>query len=84
MYGNTPRNPLVGPGLNTWNLSAQKAFKMPVLETHSLQFRAELFNAFNTPQFANPGSQLGNGDFGQVTSTRGDNRQIQFGLRYQF
>jgi hypothetical protein len=84
MYGNTPRNPLVGPGLNTWNLSAQKAFKMPKLETHSLQFRAEFFNAFNTPQFANPGSQLGNGDFGQVTSTRGDNRQIQFGLRYQF
>jgi hypothetical protein len=84
MYGNTPRNPLVGPGLNTWNLSAQKAFKIPALETHSLQFRGELFNAFNTPQFANPGSALGNGDFGQVTSTRGDNRQIQFGLRYQF
>ena len=29
MYGNTPRNPLVGPGLNTWNLSAHKAFKIP-------------------------------------------------------
>jgi hypothetical protein len=84
MYGNTPRNPLVGPGLNVWSLSAQKAFKIPRLETHSLQFRAELFNAFNTPQFGNPGSSVGNGDFGQVTSTRADNRQIQFGLRYQF
>ena len=58
MYGNTPRNPLVGPGLNTWNLSAQKAFKIPVFEAHRLQFRAELFNAFNKPQFANPDSQL--------------------------
>jgi Carboxypeptidase regulatory-like domain/TonB dependent receptor/TonB-dependent Receptor Plug Domain len=84
MYGNTPRNPLVGPGLNTWNLSAHKSFKIPIAETHSLQFRAEFFNAFNTPQFANPGRELGNGDFGQVTGTRGDNRQIQFGLRYSF
>jgi hypothetical protein len=83
-YGNTPRNPLEGPGLNTWNLSAQKAFVMPWLEGHQLQFRAEMFNAFNKPQFANPGASLGDGDFGQVTSTRGDNRQIQFGLRYEF
>jgi len=83
MYGNTPRNPLIGPGLNVWNLSAQKAFRMP-WESHSIQFRAEMFNAFNTPQFANPGGALGDGDFGQVTSTRADNRQIQFGLRYQF
>jgi len=83
MYGNTPRNPLVGPGLSGWNLSAQKAFKMP-WENHSIQFRTELFNAFNTPQFANPGSSLGDGDFGQVTGTRADNRQIQFSLRYTF
>jgi hypothetical protein len=84
MYGSTPRNPLVGPGLSTWNLSAQKAFKMPWLESHQLEFRGELFNAFNHPQFANPGSSLGTGSFGQVTSTRADNRQIQFGLRYEF
>lgn len=82
-YGNTPRNPLVGPGLNTWNLSAHKAFKMPWLEGHQLEFRGELFNAFNKPQFANPGRALGTGSFGQVTSTRADNRQIQFGLRYE-
>lgn len=84
MYGNTPRNPLVGPGLHTWNLSAQKAFKLPWLESHELQFRGELFNAFNRPQFANPDSTLGDGSFGQVTGTRADNRQIQFGLRYEF
>ena len=57
---------------------------MPWLENHRLQFRGELFNAFNKPQFANPGSSLGTGSFGQVTTTRADNRQIQFGLRYDF
>jgi len=43
-----------------------------------------MFNAFNTPQFGNPGSALGTGEFGQVTSTKAANRKIQFGLRYQF
>jgi hypothetical protein len=47
-------------------------------------FRAEMFNAFNTPQFANPAATLGNSTFGRVTSTAGDNRQIQFALKYNF
>ncbi len=84
MYGNSPRNPLVGPGINTWDLSASKSFKMPRLETHSLLFRAEFFNAFNTPQFANPGGTLGNGTFGRITGTSVPNRQIQFALKYIF
>jgi len=84
MYGNSPRNPLVGPGINTWDLSASKSFKMPRLEKQSLLFRAEFFNAFNTPQFANPGGTLGTGTFGRVTSTSVPNRQIQFALKYLF
>jgi hypothetical protein len=44
MYGNSPRNPLVGPGIKTWDLSGSKAFKMPRLESQSLLFRAEFFN----------------------------------------
>jgi hypothetical protein len=83
-YGNTPRNPVVGPGLHTFDLSVGKQFKMPYGERHSLQFRTEFFNALNTPQFANPGSALGTGSFGRVTSTNSNNRQIQFGLRYAF
>jgi hypothetical protein len=83
-YGNTPRNPLVGPGLKTFDISAQKAFRMPYREGHELLFRTELFNAFNTPQFANPGASLGTGAFGRITGTAADNRQIQFGLRYTF
>jgi hypothetical protein len=51
------------------DLSRGKNFHMPYSEGHALQFRAELFNAFNTPQFANPDANLGDGAFGQVTST---------------
>jgi hypothetical protein len=82
-YGTSPRNPLVGPGLSTFDLSISKAFRMP-FEGHELLFRTEFFNAFNTPQFGQPGGTLGTGTFGRVTSTRIDNRQIQLALKYNF
>jgi outer membrane receptor protein involved in Fe transport len=83
-YGTAPRNPLVGPGVSTFDLSGTKNFRMPWSETHELMFRAEFFNAFNTPQFGQPGGTLGTGTFGRVTSTRLDNRQIQLALKYSF
>jgi hypothetical protein len=84
-YGTSPRNPLVGPGASTWDLSLSKSFAMP-MEGHRILFRTEFFNAFNTPQFGNPGGVLGTGSFGRVTGTRGTNanRQIQFALKYTF
>ncbi|MEB2363732.1 MAG: TonB-dependent receptor [Bryobacterales bacterium] len=83
-YGTAPRNPLVGPGTKTFDASISKDFRMPYAEAHRLLFRAELFNAFNTPQFSNPGGTLGTGTFGRVTGTSQDNRQIQLALKYMF
>jgi hypothetical protein len=84
VYGNSPRNPIVGPGRHTFDLSLGKSFHMPYSEGHSLQFRAEFFNAFNAPQFANPDANLGDGAFGQVTSTSLPNREVQLALKYRF
>ena len=53
-YGTAPRNPVVGPGLHTLDLSFSKAFRMPFKEEHALLFRAEMFNISNTPQLSNP------------------------------
>ncbi len=83
-FGSAPRNAVVGPGLHTFDLSFSKSFAMPWREAHSLLFRTELFNAFNTPQFGQPGGTLGTGTFGRVTGTRSDNRQIQLALKYMF
>jgi len=83
-YGTAPRNPVVGPGLHTFDLSFSKAFRIPFAEAHSVMFRAELFNTFNSPQLNNPGGTLGTGTFGRVTGTAADNRQVQFALRYSF
>lgn len=84
MYGNSPRDPVVGPGTFNFNLSMMKRFQMPFSEKHSLEFRAEAFNAFNTPQFANPDPNLGDTAFGQISSTKIDNREIQLALKYIF
>jgi hypothetical protein len=67
-----------------YDLSLRKAFAMPFGESQRLEFRAEAFNAFNTPQFANPDNGLGDGAFGQVTSTKLANRELQLALKYYF
>jgi outer membrane receptor protein involved in Fe transport len=83
-YGSSPRNPVVGPGIHTFDLSGSKAFKLPHKEGHQVLFRAEFFNAFNTPELNLPVSTLGTGTFGHVTNTFSDQRQIQLALKYSF
>lgn len=83
-HGNTPRNALVGPGVKTLDASVSRTFRMPYRENHQLLFRAEFFNALNTPQFANPASVLGNAAFGTITGTAIDQRQLQLALKYIF
>jgi hypothetical protein len=51
-----------------------------------LQFRAEAYNLFNTPNLGSPNAKLGSSSFGEITSTTtGSNaRLLQFALRYSF
>ncbi len=54
-------------------------------ERYKAQFRAEMFNITNTPQFGRPNTTLGNADFGRVSGTTNVGpRNIQLGLRIQF
>jgi hypothetical protein len=46
-----------------------------------LTFRAESINLFNTPQFAEPGFELSNPNFGLITNTLNDGRTFRFGLQ---
>jgi hypothetical protein len=50
----------------------------------SLLFRAEANNLTNTPQFAAPGSLVGNDNFAQITNTLNDGRTFNFSLRLTF
>lgn len=71
-----------GPGVRNWDLSIFKNFRL--MEGKKLQFRSELFNAFNTPQFDFPNSNLNNPLFGTISAQANTPRQIQFGLKLLF
>lgn len=46
-----------------------------------LTFRAESINFFNTPQFAEPGFELANQNFGAITNTLNEGRTFRFSLQ---
>jgi hypothetical protein len=72
-----------GPPLHNMDLSIFKDF--PFTERFRLQFRTEIFNLTNTPQFSFPDSGYGDSEFGQITSTlAGTERHIQFSLKFLF
>ena len=80
-YGNAARNLIEAPGLVNMDLAVYKAFS--ITEDLTVQFRAEAFNASNTPAFARPNTQFGNPAFGQIGSA-GRPRNLQFGLKVIF
>ena len=83
-FGNAGRNVLIGPGQNVFDWSLRKEFVLT--ERQRLEFRAEFFNAFNHPNFAQPDNFVDDDPLsaGWITSLAIPMRQIQFGLKYSF
>jgi len=91
-FGNSGVGIVRGPGQHNLDLAVERLF--PVKERSTFRFRAEFFNLTNTPQFANPNTGLGYGNpllpatasstFGQITSTVGNPRVIQFAAKFEF
>ncbi len=80
-FGVQPRNGLRNPGFWNWDVGIRKNF--PVKETHRLQFRLEVFNLLNHPNWGGANANPKSGSFGQVTSKSGQ-RQLQLALKYIF
>jgi hypothetical protein len=81
-YGNSARNILTSPGAQTWNIVVAKNFSLK--ERARIQFRWELFNAFNRANFgAFPSTNISGGDFGLVTYA-GNMRKMLFALRLDY
>jgi hypothetical protein len=80
--GNSGRNILRGPGIANFDLSLIK--NTTFAERYRLQFRWEMFNAFNTPQFLNPNNITdAGGPGGRILSAR-DPRLMQVALKLYF
>jgi hypothetical protein len=89
-FGNGAKDLVRGPGINNWDISVFKKISLPT-ERVKLQFRGELYNAFNHTQFSafdtaarfdQQGRQT-NARFGEFTSAR-QPRRMQLALRLSF
>jgi hypothetical protein len=94
--GNLGRDTLVGPDFFDLDLALMKDTAVrKISEQFRIQFRAEVFNLMNHPNFSLPNQNVfsqttvGNGAInpqaGKITSTTPNNqREIQFGLKFVF
>jgi hypothetical protein len=93
--GNSGRTNVPGPGLVNTDFSILKDTRIPkISEAFDIQFRAEFFNILNHANFSLPTAtvftQTSTGGVnvattaGQITSTVGTSRQLQFGVKILF
>ncbi len=81
-YGNAGRNSLIGPPLKNLDFAAFKNFAYK--DTNDfVQFRVEIFNLPNHPQFFLPNRNADSPTFGTISRAR-DPRQIQLALRIHY
>src|SRR5262249_44201707 len=81
-FGVQERNALRNPGFWNWDVGIRKNF--PVRdEIQRLQFRLEIFNLLNHPNWGEANANPRSGFFGHVTSKFGQ-RQLQLALKYIF
>jgi len=70
------------PGMNNVNLTLNKLF--PITERVKMEFRTSWFNALNHPVFGGPNTQVGNANFGRISSQANISRQTEFGMKVLF
>lgn len=84
VYGNSVPGNVWGPGIVNFDLSLSKAVHFR--ESMELTFRADAFDAMNTPHFNNPNTTCctaQNSAYGVITGTAPP-RQLQLGVHFAF
>ena len=81
-YGNSGRNILRADGIGNLDSGLMKTFD--IKERIHVQFRWEVFNLSNSPQYADPINGVDNPDLGKSQSIVNSPRQMQFALRLAF
>ena len=81
-FGNASRNSVVGPGMETVDLSIVRSF--PLRETLKLETRGEFFNALNHTNLGTPNRFVNTAGFGSITEVTTPGRQIQLSARLSF
>lgn len=81
-FGNVGRNSVVGPGVQTTDLSVVRSFS--IRERLHLETRAEFFNALNHTNLGTPNRFVNTAGFGSITEVTTPGREIQLNARLSF
>ncbi|MEO8678739.1 MAG: TonB-dependent receptor [Vicinamibacterales bacterium] len=80
-YGNCANNTVRGPGSKSMNLSVFRSIDLGAQKRAEL--RIETFNLFNWVNYGFPAANISNlGTFGKITSSLGDQREVQLALKF--
>jgi hypothetical protein len=80
--GSLGRNTFRRGGIYNVNASLERAWKLP--SEFEVRLRAESVNLLNTPQFAEPGINLADTNFGSITNTLNEGRTFRFQIGLSF
>jgi hypothetical protein len=84
-FGNSATGITNGPGQANIDLAISKTTPLRWLsDSSSVQFRTEMYNALNHPQFADPDNDFASPSFGIITRTSVNPRVVQFALKLAF
>ncbi len=84
-FGDSATGIANGPGQANLDLSLTKTIPLRwPKEGSSLQFRAESFNVFNHPQFADPDNNYSSATFGFISNTSVNPRVGQLAAKFSF
>jgi hypothetical protein len=84
-FGNSGVGIVSGPHQQNFDISIVKRTRVGWIRPDStLDFRIEMFNALNTPQFADPDTNVSSATFGLISATSVAPRMMQLALKFTF
>jgi outer membrane receptor protein involved in Fe transport len=82
-FGTSGYDMLRGPNYQDWDMDLQK--NISITERYKVQFRGDVFNVANHPNFSVPSSAISNpASDGVISSVVNENRTIEFGAKFNF
>jgi len=81
-FGNSSRNSVYGPGMETADLALDRSFA--IRENARFETRAEFFNALNHTNLGTPNRFVDTANFGSITEITTPGREVQLSARLSF
>ena len=82
-FGNAARNTITGPGTRNFDYAIARKFKFGQDARRQLEWRWELSNAFNTPNFIGLDTVVNSSSYGQVQKAK-NMRRMDMYLKVNF